>query len=343
MVAAGIDVSKAMLDVVGEGPVHRFANSGPGIRGFLRHMARAGATQAVCEATGGYERLLVSRLRAAGIIVQVAHPLRVRACGYEAKTDALDARVLARYDQVFPASAPCPSESEEEREELQQLLRRCRQWVAQRVQERNRLDKGVSPVVGQSTRRHLTWLDQEIARLDQAYQILLQGSATLRPQVTLYRSVPGVGSLTAAMLVAFLLAWGQRDSKDLTSLVGLAPWSRDSGHKRGQRSIRGRRAPRPVHGSPVRDSTGRHPPTLPSGPAVTRQNGQGRPGGGHAQTPPAPERGGSPRDPLVATGEVTIGIFHSLTDNTDTVLKVKSRQPWACGLDVKGPGPGRRR
>ena len=73
-------------------------------------MARAEATQAVCEATGGYERLLVSRLRAAGITVQVAHPLRVRAfaraCGYEAKTDALDARVLARYGQVFPASAP---------------------------------------------------------------------------------------------------------------------------------------------------------------------------------------------------------------------------------------------
>ncbi len=159
MVATGIDVSKAMLDVaIGEGPVHHFANSGPGIRDLLRYMARAGATQAVCKATGGYERLLVSRLRAAGITVQVARPLRVRAfarpCGYEAKTDALDARVLARYGQVFPASAPCPSESEEEREELQQLLRRRRQLIDQRVQERNRLDKGVSTVVGQSTRRH---------------------------------------------------------------------------------------------------------------------------------------------------------------------------------------------
>ena len=113
----------------------------------------------VCEATGGYERLLVSRLRAAGITVQVAHPLRVRAfaraCGYEAKTDALDARVLARYGQVFPVSDPSPSKSEEEREALQQLLRRRRQLVDQRVQERNRLDKGVSTAVGRSTRRHL--------------------------------------------------------------------------------------------------------------------------------------------------------------------------------------------
>ena len=247
LVVAGIDVSKAILDVaIAEGPVYRFENSGSGICRLRQHMDRAGATQAVCEATGGYERLLVSRLRAAGITVQVAHPLRVRAfaraCGHEAKTDALDARVLARYGQVFPASDTGPSESEEEREELQQLLRRRRQLVDQRVQERNRLDKGVRPTVGRSTRRHIAWLDQEIARLDKEYQALLQRSAALRSQAALYRSVPGVGSLTAAMLVAFLPELGQRDSKALTALVGLAPWSRDSGHKRGQRSIRGGRA-----------------------------------------------------------------------------------------------------
>ncbi len=151
-------------------------------------------------------------------------------------------RLLARYGQVFPASDPCPSESEEEREELQQLLRRRRQRVDQRVQEWNRLDKSISPVVGQSTRRHIAWLDQEIARLDKEYQTLLQRSTALRSQAALYRSVPGVGALTAAMRVTFLPAWGQRDSKALTSLVGLAPWSRDRGHKRGQRSIRGGRA-----------------------------------------------------------------------------------------------------
>ena len=165
-----------------------------------------------------------------------------RACGYETKTDPLDARVLARDGQVFPASDLGPSESEEEREELQQLLRRRRQLVAQRIQERNRLDKGVSTVVGQSTRHHMAWLDQEMARLDKAYQALLQRSAALRPQAKLYRGVPGVGPLTAAMLVAFLPELGQRDSKALISLVGLAPWSRDRGHQRGQRSIRGGRA-----------------------------------------------------------------------------------------------------
>ena len=86
---------------------------------------------------------------------------------------------------MFPASDPCPSENEEEREALQQRLRRRRQRVDQRVQARNRLDKGISPAVGQSTRRHMAWLDQ-------AYQALWQRSAALRPQAARYRSVPGV-------------------------------------------------------------------------------------------------------------------------------------------------------
>ncbi len=244
---AGIDVSKATLDVsIAAGPVCRFANSNPGIRRLLQHIDRAGVTQAVCEATGGYERLLVSRLRATAIRVHVAHPLRVRAfaraCGYEAKTDPLDAQVLSHYGRVFPVSDTEPPAREEEREELQQLLRRRRQLVAQRVQERNRLDKGVRASVGQSTRRHIHWLDQEIARLEEEYQALLKSCGPLCRQAELYGSVPGVGPLTAATLVAFLPELGQRDGKALTSLVGLAPWSRDSGHKRGTRSIRGGRA-----------------------------------------------------------------------------------------------------
>ena len=103
---AGIDVSKATLDVsVSEGPVRHFENSCRGIRSLLKHIDRMGVTKAVCESTGGYERLLVSKLRATAIGVQVAHPLRVRAfaraCGYEAKTDPLDAQVLSRYGVVF--------------------------------------------------------------------------------------------------------------------------------------------------------------------------------------------------------------------------------------------------
>ena len=246
VVVAGIDVSKATLEVsVSEGPVLRFENNATGIRGLLRHLERAGVTKAVCEFTGGYERLVVSKLRETAINVQVAHPVRVRAfaraCGYEAKTDPLDAQVLSRYGVVFSESDTAQPEADPDREELRQLLSRRRQLVEQRVRERNRLDKGVSASVGKSTRRHVRWLDGEIDRLDEEYKELLKRSASLTETVELYETVPGVGQLTAATLVAYLPELGRRDGRALTSLVGLAPWSRDSGKKRGNRSIRGGR------------------------------------------------------------------------------------------------------
>ena len=173
----------------------------------------------------------------------MAHPVRVRAfaraCCYEAKTDPKDAQVLSRYGQVFPdADQP---ELEPEREELRDLLQRRRQLVDQRVQEMGRLDRGVSPATVKSTKRHIAWLEKEIARLDNDYQATLQSSAPLAQRASLYRTVPGIGPLTAAILVAHLPELGQWDGRALTSLVGLAPWSRDSGQKRGQRVIRGGR------------------------------------------------------------------------------------------------------
>ena len=243
-VIAGVDVSKSSLDVsVSEGPVLRFDNSAKGITKLLKHLMKQEATLAVCESTGGYERLLVSRLRKAELGVRVANPSRVRAfaraCGYEAKTDPRDAQVLSRYGQVFPES-DTPA-TEPEREELQDLLRRRRQLVEQRVQEVNRLDKGASDGVAESTKRHIAWLDAEIVQLEKEYQEALRSSTRLAQRAALYRTVPGVGPLTAATLVAFLPELGQWDSRSLTSLVGLAPWSRDSGRKRGQRAIRGGR------------------------------------------------------------------------------------------------------
>ena len=187
--------------------------------------------------------MTVSRLRKAEIGVRVANPSRVRAfaraCGYEAKTDPRDAQVLSRYGQVFPE--PDTPGTEPEREELQDLLRRRCQIVEQRVQEVNRLDKGASAGVAESTKRHIAWLEAEIAQLEKEYQEALQGSARLAQRAALYRTVPGVGPLTEATLVAFLPELGRWDSKALTSMVGLAPWSRDSGRKRGQRRTRGGR------------------------------------------------------------------------------------------------------
>ena len=211
VVVAGADVSKATLEVsVSEGPVLRFDNSATGIRRLLRHMERMGVNKAVCESTGGYERLVVGKLREAAINVQVAHLVRVRAfaraCGYEAKTDPLDAQVLSRYGVVFTESDTVQPEVDPDREELRQLLSRRRQLVEQRVQERNCLDKGVSASVGKSTRRHIRWLDREIEQLDQEYKELLRRSVNLCGKAKLYRSMPGVGELTAAVLVAELVS-----------------------------------------------------------------------------------------------------------------------------------------
>ena len=246
-VAIGVDVGKANLDVsVSEGPVVRFDNTKPGITKLLKYLGSHNATLVVCEATGGYERALVNRLRETEVAVHVAHPTRVRAfakaCGYEAKTDPRDAQVLSRYGQVFPEAQVSRDEFDPEREELRDLLNRRRQFVAQRVQELGRLDKGTSSITIRSAKRHIGWLEKEIARLDREYLTALGKSAPLAERAALYRSVPGIGPLTAAILVAFLPELGHRDSRSLTSLVGLAPWSRDSGSKRGKRAIRGGRS-----------------------------------------------------------------------------------------------------
>ncbi len=244
--AVGVDVGKKNLDVsVSEGPVVRFDNTKPGITRLLKYLGKHDDTLVVCDATGGYERALVSRLREAGVAIHVAHPTRVRAfakaCGYEAKTDPRDAQVLSRYGQVFPDMKITEDEFNPEREELRDILNRRRQFVAQRVQELGRLDKGSSSITIRSTKRHIAWLEKEIDRLDREYRTALDRSVQLAERATLYRSVPGIGPLTAAILVAFLPELGHWDSKAITSLVGLAPWSRDSGRKRGKRTIRGGR------------------------------------------------------------------------------------------------------
>ncbi len=215
-VVAGIDVGKAQLDVsVAAGPVQRFANSAAGITALLRWLQRAGVTVVVCEPTGGYERQLVRRLRTV-LPVVVAHPNKVRAfaraCGEEAKTDRLDAQVLARFGTVFAlAGTPAPSP---DREHLRDVLGRRQQLVTQRVQELNRLDTGLSPSVRRSTTRHLRWLDKEIERLDQDYKAALQRSPDLQARALLYRSLCGVGELTA-----FLPELGQLPGKSVTALV----------------------------------------------------------------------------------------------------------------------------
>ncbi len=244
-IIAGIDVGKQWLDVsVNVGRVKRYANNSEGISEIILMLRTEQVSRAVCEATGGYERDLVQTLRAEGIEIQVAHPNKVRAfaqaCGLLAKTDRIDAQVLARYGQVFDQQPCQPVDGEVLK--LRDLLRRRQQLITTRVQEMNRLEKPIEGAMRASCERHLIWLNDEIKALNKACEEQLSGEG-LSQQATLYQSVRGIGPWTATTLIAELPELGHCNGKSLTALVGLAPWSRDSGQHRGYRSIRGGRAP----------------------------------------------------------------------------------------------------
>ena len=243
-VVAGIDVGKRELVVsVSGGTVRRFTNQAGGIRALRGWLRAEGVTQVVCEATGGYEDRVVEGLGVGEMAVQVVHPPRVRsfaqALGQGAKTDRLDAQVLAQYGEVFEVEGQ--SERDSASRELRGVVGRRQQLVQQRVQERNRLEKGPKGVNKKSCERHVAWLDKAIARLDKALQALVRRHPRLSQRGALYQSVSGVGELTAATLLAYLPELGQGCGKGLTALAGLAPWSHDSGQRQGHRAIRGGR------------------------------------------------------------------------------------------------------
>ena len=151
------------------------------------------------------------------------------------------------------------------------MLRRRRQLVNQRVQERNWLERAWNQAVRASTQRHIEWLDQEIAALNQEYRDALESSEEPSRRADLYRSVPGIRELTAAVPVADLQKLGWSEGKGLCSLVGLAPWSKDSGRQRGYRTRLG--APGPAHGGPSG-----HPETRRTAPVLSGLRQRGRAG-----------------------------------------------------------------
>ncbi len=241
---AGIDVGKGQLDVsVDQGQGRRFANTTVGVAQLVEWLSGWGEVLAICKATGGYELLVVEGLRQAGIPVHIAHPNQVRdfarAWGYQAKTDRLDAVVRSRYGRVFQPSATLAHS--QDRVRLQELLGRREQLVEQRTQEKNRLSQTRRTGAGSSIERHIQWLNAEIGELEREYQGLLRENVEFNQLLELYCSVPGVGPQTAATLIAGLPELGQWDGKALASLCGLAPWSKDSGQKRGYRATRGGR------------------------------------------------------------------------------------------------------
>jgi transposase len=244
----GIDVAKDKLDVsrsdAADAVVDTFANDAPGIVQIVGRMLTARPAMIVIESTGGLERPLLEALLDAGLPVALVHPGRVRyfakGLGVLAKTDRIDARVLARFGRL---AAPRLSEKRSKTEaELRDLVACRRQLVATRTQQSNRRGAAVSGAARKSIDAVLATLDKQIASLDKQIRALIDADDDFKHLDKLLRSVPGVGPTLAATLAAELPEIGQADRQRVCALVGVAPFADDSGTTRGKRSIRGGRA-----------------------------------------------------------------------------------------------------
>jgi transposase len=243
--SVGIDVSKVRLDVHlwPEGRSFPVPNTSDGHALLLTNLPAPGTCRIVLEATGDYERRVVAELVDAGHTVSVVNPRQIRdysrALGILAKTDRIDAKVIARFGADVK---PRPFVKLPEKQvELDELVTRRRQLVQLRVAEENRFRDGLTKLVHQSVRRSLTAINQDLARIDRAILNLVQSDDDWKQRFELLKTVPGVGDATAAALVAELPELGQLNRQKISALVGLAPYPNDSGQRRGQRSIRGGR------------------------------------------------------------------------------------------------------
>lgn len=246
---AGVDVSKQHLDLAHTaahtaGKSRRHANSPQGRAELIRVLQKLAPVLTVVEASGGYERSLVAALHQANLKVAIVNPRRVRAfahaLGFEAKTDAIDARVLALFAQkVQPPAAPKPSPRQLAR---QALMVRRRQLLAMRSAERCRLGQVDEPQLKKSINRTLALFQQELLRIDQQLQQTLKADPQAQARVKLLTSVKGVGPVLARTLLAELPELGKLNRRQISALVGLAPFAHDSGTLKGRRAIAGGRA-----------------------------------------------------------------------------------------------------
>ena len=240
----GIDVSKHHLDVfdaaLGRG--ERLANTAETIAALAGRWAGSGRT-VVFEATGHYDQALRQGLEAAGVAYARVNPTRARdfarAAGFLAKTDAVDARMLAAMGAALRPQTAAPEDPVRER--LARLHKRRDQLVAMRQQERTRRAEVDDPALSKDLDAHLVWLDVAVARLDKDIAAFVAEQPALDQASRLVRSIPGVGAVTAVTLLALVPELGARSPKALAALAGLAPFNHDSGKLRGTRAIRGGR------------------------------------------------------------------------------------------------------
>ena len=241
----GIDVSKARVDVAVRPTGRRWVMSydEAGSKELVSQMVDLGPALVLLEATGGLELPLVAALAAAALPVVVVNPRQVRdfarATGTLAKTDALDAAVLAHFaDAVRPSVRPL---RDAETQVLNSLTARRHQVMTMLVSEKNRLGTAIR-AVRPRVEAHIAWLDQELRDLDQELRQSLRRSPVWREKDDLLRTVPGVGEQLSLTLLADLPELGALDRRQIAALVGVAPFNRDSGTLRGRRAVWGGRS-----------------------------------------------------------------------------------------------------
>jgi transposase len=242
----GLDVAQAevVVAVRPSAETWRVPRTPAGLASLVAQLQALSPERVVLEATGGLERPVVASLAAGGLPVVLLNPRQVRdfarATGRLAKTDALDAAVLAHFaESVRP---PLRQLTDASTQQLQALLGRRRQVSEMLTAERNRL-ASAAPAVRPRLERHLAYLDQELRELDAELEQAVAAEAELQAQARLLRSVPGVGPVVATTLLAHLPELGQLNRKQIAALVGLAPLNQDSGTRRGPRTCWGGRAP----------------------------------------------------------------------------------------------------
>jgi transposase len=242
----GIDVAKAHLDVAFRptGAALHLPNNASGIEQLLSHLRSVAPTLVVLEATGGLQIPVTAALAQAGIAVAVVNPCQVRAfaraTGKLAKTDTLDAAVLAHFGEALkPKVRPLP---DGQLRELGELLGRRQQVVEMLGMEKNRLATLHSKRAQQDVREHIHWLQKRLNTLDQELKDQVRNSPVWREHDQLLRSCPGVGPILSLALLTYLPQLGKLSGKQIAALVGVAPFACESGKWQGKRRIWGGRA-----------------------------------------------------------------------------------------------------
>jgi transposase len=238
----GIDVAKNTLEVAAGSASFTVSNDEQGLEQLIERLTPLAPELVVLEASGGYEKAAWLGLWAAGIKVARINPRDAyhfaQACRQLAKTDRLDAQGLRRFgEQLKPAPTPVPSESDQE---LQELVRRRQQLVAMITTESNRHQQAGKRAIRQSIGRIVRGLQREKAAIEHAIERTLEQQSSKR--VALLQSMPGIGPVTCAVLIARLPELGWLSSREIAALVGVAPFTRQSGKWRGESHIFGGRA-----------------------------------------------------------------------------------------------------